>query len=370
MQRFKHLLPLALLGAFLTVPALAQVPRQISYQGVLVDGTGNPVTDGPHVVTLKLYDAANATLYTETQNVSTIRGLFNMMIGSVTPIPASINFTAPYSLGISVDGGAELVPRTQLASTPYALNAGTADLARGLAPGATGVVTSLNGASGDVVLQGSGGTTINRSGNTITISSVTGGGGSGIAGIQNSDGSLTITEPNGPIANISVTDGGIGTNKLGAASVTAAKISAAGALKGQVLGFNGTTDTLDVTVSGSGFQNVSMLGVNASAITLPLQRWAEPFPRTGFASTFDPVNKRVLVTMGKATGISSGNGCASDVVALTDPKSATWNEVSPNAMPDSPSPRRDAGVVDNGGTGERGVVFFIRAFYRAAMTGG
>jgi hypothetical protein len=241
MQRFKHLLPLALLGALLTVPALAQVPRQISYQGLLADGTGSPIADGPHTITMKLYDPSSAVVYTETQNVATIKGLFNVMIGSVTPIPTSLTFTSPYSLGISVDGGAELVPRTQLGATPYALNAATADVARGLAPGATGVVTSLNGASGDVVLQGSGGTTINRSGNTITISSVTGGGGSGIAGIQNSDGSLTITSPNGPVANISVSDEGIGTNKLATSSVTAPKISGLGASSGQVLTFNGTS---------------------------------------------------------------------------------------------------------------------------------
>ncbi|MEP7218782.1 MAG: hypothetical protein ABI876_07685, partial [Bacteroidota bacterium] len=184
-----------------------------------------------------IYDNTGTTLYTETQNAAFTKGLFNVVIGGTSAIPGSILFNAQYTIGIAVDGGAELAPRTPLTSSPYALNAAQA---MSLAPGATGAVTSLNTVGGDITLVGAGSTTVNRSGNTITISSTGGGGSTGIGGVQSTDGSLTITQANGPIADLQVTDGGITTTKLANSSVTAAKISSLGASSGQVLQFNGT----------------------------------------------------------------------------------------------------------------------------------
>ena len=39
---------------------VAQVPRQISYQGILTDANGVIVPDGNHALALSLYDAARA----------------------------------------------------------------------------------------------------------------------------------------------------------------------------------------------------------------------------------------------------------------------------------------------------------------------
>ena len=74
-------------------------------------------------------------------------------------------------------------------------HAATADEASSLAPGATGVVTSLNGTDGDITLLGAGGTSVTRDGGTITITS-SGGSASGIAGLQNGDGTIAIQNPN------------------------------------------------------------------------------------------------------------------------------------------------------------------------------
>ncbi len=209
----------------LAAAAQAQVPRAISYQGILTDPAGNFIADGNHTLTLKLYDniASPTPIYTETQSVPVVKGLFNAIIGSVTPLPGSLAFDRAYFLGVSVDGGLELTPRTPLTAVPYALRAAVADQAQSLAPGATGVVTSVNSQSGAVTLQGSGGTTITNSGATITISS-TGGGGTGIQGVQNTDGGLTIANPNGPTATVNIADGGIGNAKLAPNAVTADKI--------------------------------------------------------------------------------------------------------------------------------------------------
>ena len=188
----------------------AQIPRLISYQGVLTDQQGAFIPDGTHSLTLKIYDvlAGGSAIYTETQNISISKGLFNINIGSINPIPFTINFDKPYFLGVSVDFGAEMAPRTILTSVPYSLRAERANVAETLAPGASGVVTSINSAQGNINIVGSGGTTVNQSGNTITISS-SGGGGQGIQGIQNTDGILSIQNANGPTASIGIRTSGV-----------------------------------------------------------------------------------------------------------------------------------------------------------------
>jgi len=217
---------IALIG--FALPSKAQIPRQLSYQGVLTNAAGELVPDGDRSLTIALYSEASggSAIWTETQTVTVVRGLFNAILGRITPIPPSLFFDRAYFLGVSVDGGTELAPRAALTAAPYALRA---QVAEGLAPNASGAVTSVNGTTGDLTLVGAGGTTISRVGTEFTISS-TGGGGTGIQGVQNTDGSITITAPNGPIATFSVADGG----------VTPAKLSSAGAVAGTALTYNGT----------------------------------------------------------------------------------------------------------------------------------
>jgi hypothetical protein len=208
------LLIIALLGV--TGMARAQAPRLISYQGFFTDASGTPISDGSHLLTITLYDAAVAgtLLWSESHNAITVRGIFSISLGSSTPIPLSLAFDRPYWLGVSVDGGAEMTPRTALTSSPYALNAGA---------GGQGV-TSLNGQSGVLTLQGAGGTVVTQSGNAITITSSGGSGGTGIQGVQNSDGSIAVTAPTGPVATLNIADGGVTVGKIADGSVTDAKI--------------------------------------------------------------------------------------------------------------------------------------------------
>ena len=112
----------------------AQIPRTISYQGVLAHSDGTLVADGNHTLNLSLYlSATGATaIYTEVQTAAVVKGIFNVIIGSVTAIPASIGFDRAYFLGVTVDGGSELTPRTALTSAPYALNAQHAMIADAL----------------------------------------------------------------------------------------------------------------------------------------------------------------------------------------------------------------------------------------------
>ncbi len=236
--------------------AQAQMPQTFSYQGVLTDAAGTPVADGSYTLTFKLYDSrSNPThLWTESQVVSVRDGVFNVMIGAVTAL--TLPFDKGYFLGVSVDGGSELLPRTELAAAPYALMSSRAELASGLEPGATGVVTSVNTISGDVTLEGGGATTVTRAGSKITISSSGGSGGTGIQGVQNTDGTMTVQNPNGPVATIGLADNGIPGGKLQDGSVRESKlaagsVSAAKIPQGQVvksLDVNGTQLRDDVVL--------------------------------------------------------------------------------------------------------------------------
>ncbi len=196
----------------------AQTPRTISFQGVLVDAAGNAVPDGDHQIRIAMYSgpSGGSALFTEQHTAALKDGVFSIVIGSVTPIPPALQFDTQYYLGIAVDNGAEMSPRTAFTAVPYAMHAmraETALVAESLAPGASGVVGSVNGLDGDITLQGAGGTTITKNGSVITITS-SGGSVSGIAGVQNVDGSLAIENPNGPVATVGVADNGIGHAKL------------------------------------------------------------------------------------------------------------------------------------------------------------
>ncbi len=103
----------------------SDVPRLISYQGRLTSSDGTPLV-GSHTVTFRLYenetDPLGAAVWTETQSVVlNDEGLFNVLLGDVTPFPSTVDFSRMYWLGVSVDGGGEIC-RYALGASPYALN--------------------------------------------------------------------------------------------------------------------------------------------------------------------------------------------------------------------------------------------------------
>ena len=102
----------------------AQIPKTITYQGILTDANGQPITNTVDLE-LRIYDAINAVatdaVYMETHNaVAVDAGLFNIVIGSVTPM--TLLFDNAYFLGITIIGSPELAPRTQLNSVPYSFS--------------------------------------------------------------------------------------------------------------------------------------------------------------------------------------------------------------------------------------------------------
>ncbi len=112
-------------------PTEADVPRLVSYQGRLTDLAGDPLA-GPADLAITLYDAltGGAVLFTETHaGVPLTDGVFSIAIGSETVggMPDSALDAPQVWLGVSVNGEAELVPRTEIGMVPFAAKARSAE---------------------------------------------------------------------------------------------------------------------------------------------------------------------------------------------------------------------------------------------------
>src|ERR1041384_2968391 len=97
----------------------------IPYQGRLTNAGGVPLS-GSYSLTFKLYNVSSsgAALWTETQTITSTNGLFNVLLGDTTPLSQSIiSSNSSLWLGIKVGTDAEMTPRAQLGSVPYALQA-------------------------------------------------------------------------------------------------------------------------------------------------------------------------------------------------------------------------------------------------------
>lgn len=251
MKQFSHFLLAGIILMFLFSSVVqGQIPKTISFQGVLTDSLGKPVDDGQWGLTFRLYDdsAEGIQLWNETKVVQTSSGLFSTILGSVMPFGSSVKFDKPYWLALQADGQPEMAPRIPLTAVGYSfnsLNSDTAQFAKNIPDGivtetkianntitsakivdgtiagsdfanasitsakiATGqVVKGLNGLRDNIYLSAVGGATVNSSNDTIYINAGSGGGGTGIQGIQNTNNTIDIINPNGPTATINVKSG-------------------------------------------------------------------------------------------------------------------------------------------------------------------
>lgn len=110
---------------FAFTAASAEIPRIFTLQCTLTDRQSNPLPDGIHRITVRLYDAPSGgmLLYGEEFTQSISKGLFHCTIGEKSPLPTNVDFTAQYYIGISYDGSPEAENRIALHPAPYALMA-------------------------------------------------------------------------------------------------------------------------------------------------------------------------------------------------------------------------------------------------------
>lgn len=101
-------------------------PSTISYQGTLFTAGGAAVNANVGL-TFRLYNvqSGGTALWTEAHSganaVPVSNGLFNVSLGSITPIPSSVWNNSAVYLGVQVEGdSAELSPRELIGSVPFA----------------------------------------------------------------------------------------------------------------------------------------------------------------------------------------------------------------------------------------------------------
>lgn len=170
-----------LLGILTGTNLLAQqnvpdVPRLLSYQGVLVEPDGVKVPDATYVVTIRLYETPNggAPVWEETQSVVTLDGVFDAILGLKTPLD-DVPFDRQYWLAIELQGEQEMTPRTMVVSAPYAMRAYRSSITDSIVGGH---VASVNAMQGHITLQAGDGISISGAGQDITISATGSMGGS------------------------------------------------------------------------------------------------------------------------------------------------------------------------------------------------
>lgn len=142
----KHVFLLLTFVLVLSLIAVSQVPNKISYQGLLTTSSGMPVQDGSYNLTFNIFDVSvgGSTLWTEIQTgVSVQRGIFNVLLGSVTTFGISFNQTlfveVTATSGPGIPSPLTFSPRSELTSSPYSFSVvGTQCEATGLYSSAGG----------------------------------------------------------------------------------------------------------------------------------------------------------------------------------------------------------------------------------------
>jgi len=271
--------------------AQAQVPSLINFQAKLGESSS-----GPASATFSIYDSleGGTKLWEEIHSTLDMdEGYLSVLLGSNTPFPSTL-FSDPGERFIElVVNGETLTPRLQLTSVSFALRSHTADQL--LSP----VVTSLNGVSDELILEGGNNIEVIQSGQTITINSNQPGEEGGISVINAGNG-ISVSDINGPTTTISLLKDSISDAEIKDNSITRTSIAPGTA----VLSLNGISDEIIIT----GGENVDIdqsgqtIVVNADGVA----------DGVGIATINGGTGISVSDTDGPATTISIQNNSISD----------------------------------------------------------
>jgi hypothetical protein len=121
-----------LLLALFSLLTNAQIPRVLSYQGILTDSIGNPKPDGSYMITFRLYELneGGSEIWSEQKTLQVKRGLFSTTLGDRDAFGDDVKFERAYWLGLQVESEPELSPRIPLTAVGYSLNSTKSDTAK------------------------------------------------------------------------------------------------------------------------------------------------------------------------------------------------------------------------------------------------
>lgn len=132
---------IGLMAISIVCPRVASASSStVNFQGKLVNPDGTNVTDGSYSIRFRLYTDQSADSagpcdpltttcrWEETQTVGLADGNFQVRLGALTPLVGAVDFTTQdLYLGIKISSDAEMNPRVEFSSSPYAFNASALD---------------------------------------------------------------------------------------------------------------------------------------------------------------------------------------------------------------------------------------------------
>ena len=252
---------LVILALVISPIARADVPGLISYQGILKNSEGDPVTEAVNV-TFTIYDDASASdpsniKWQETHSVTPdANGLFIVLLGAGSPaVPITDDvFSGPDRwLGTQVESQSEMTPRTRITSYAYAQRISTVDGASG--GSITGDVSIASNLNIDGDLNASGKATIGTGHTNTGTGAFVAGTGNTASGNNSTVGGGTV---NNASAEVSTVGGGASNTASGYQSTVAGGY--AGMASGETAtiggGWHNTANGSVATVAG-GQQNTA-----------------------------------------------------------------------------------------------------------------
>ncbi len=223
----KLLASVALLAGVLTTETLhAQAPTTMVYQGRLTSTAGVPLT-GNQSVTFRLYASASSgtAAWTETHNLLLDEnGVFTIELGLSVPLDESVFDGTKRYLGMTLAGGAEMLPRQLISSAAYSVSAKTAEIS-------DGSVTEAKLADGSII-----------------ASKIAEG---AVVAPKIANGAIIMPKiADGAVTGIKIADATIGGDKIASGAITSDKIA------------DGAVTAVDIATDAVGFEEIQYKSVS------------------------------------------------------------------------------------------------------------
>lgn len=321
----------ALVAVLATTTVLhGQIPRTISFQGVLTDANGMASTDTARTFTFKLYTSMEETspLWSEEQTVQLHQGVFHVRLGEANPFSDALKFDEEYCLAIFVESGAEMLPRMKLSSVAYALHALYADSLRPDGVEAKHVkegvvVRSVNGMTDHVMLVAGDNIHLDQSGNMLTLSA-SGAGEGDITSVITGEG-LTGGGDFGPVM-IALSDSGVTQAKVRNRAISEEKI-ANDAITSPLIK-DGSIQAVDVGFAIPDGHSLSAVDGAPSQVV-----YVDADGKVGVGTTH-PAQRLEVAGMAQVTAFKMPTGAVQDYVLTSDVAGVgIWKAVPPFGLP-------------------------------------